>query len=126
MSDPIRRRAPLLPLLLLPALPLAAACGTTGGAGPTAASPYLDGSRTSFVVVGYSTSFAWPDMLQEMLDQHAGRAGVYHVLNATAGGAAVEIWLADPGSDDHERGWNMVGFPALHPLRERLLLGGLL
>ena len=29
----------------------------------------LDGREKSIVVVGYSTSYAWPDILQEMLDE---------------------------------------------------------
>ena len=63
----------------------------------------LNGRETSFVIVGYSTSYAWPDMLQEMLDEHAGGKRVYHVLNAVQGGAAVEIWNADPGTPNYER-----------------------
>jgi hypothetical protein len=53
----------------------------------------LDGSPKSFVVVGYSTSFIWPDMLQSMLDQHSGKTGVYHVLNGAVGGSPVVSWL---------------------------------
>lgn len=63
----------------------------------------LDGREKSFVIVGYSTSYAWPDMLQDMLDQHAGGERVYHVLNAVQGGAAVERWNADPGTQYYER-----------------------
>ncbi len=63
--------------------------------------PMLDGQTKSFVVVGYSTSFQWPDMLQFMLDQHVGKPGVYHVLNAAAGGAPVAFWTE--GSDHFER-----------------------
>ena len=70
---------------------------------PDEAPDWLNGQEKSIVVVGYSTSYAWPDMLQEMLDEHAGKPGVYHVLNAVAGGAAVEIWIAEPGTRDHER-----------------------
>ncbi|MCZ6598673.1 MAG: hypothetical protein O7B99_13625, partial [Planctomycetota bacterium] len=47
--------------------------------------PVLDGEAKSFVVVGYSTSYAWPGMLQDMLDEHSEHMGgerVYHVLNA--------------------------------------------
>lgn len=79
-------------LLAVSVLSLAAACQVAAPSTPT--SPWLDGQEKSLVVVGYSTSFAWPDMLQEMLDQHAGGERVYHVLNATQGGAPVDHWVA--------------------------------
>lgn len=64
----------------------------------------LDGEVKSILVNGYSTSFAWPDMLQKMLDEHAGgRERLYHVVNSTIGGAPVETWIAEPGTRDHER-----------------------
>ncbi|MCH7797964.1 MAG: DUF3179 domain-containing protein [Planctomycetes bacterium] len=71
--------------------------------GPRPARTLLDGSEKSFVVVGYSTSYAWPAMLQDMLDQHAGGERRYHVLNAVIGGAAVERWIGDPSSSDYAR-----------------------
>ena len=39
---------------------------------PADAPGWLNGQEQSIVVVGYSTSYAWPHMLQEMLDEHAG------------------------------------------------------
>jgi hypothetical protein len=63
--------------------------------------PTLDGDRKSLVVVGYSTSFLWPSMLQYMLDQHAGKVDVYHVLNAAVGGSPVVDWLE--GQDRYNR-----------------------
>ena len=63
----------------------------------------LDGKEKSFLIVGYSTSYAWPAMLQGMLDEHAGGKRVYHVLNAVAGGAAVEIWNAEKGTRNYAR-----------------------
>jgi hypothetical protein len=63
----------------------------------------LDGRAKSFVIVGYSTSYAWPAMLQDMLDEHAGGRRIYHVLNAVAGGAPVEHWVAEPGDRNFER-----------------------
>lgn len=62
----------------------------------------LDGREKSFVIVGYSTSYAWPDMLQEMLDEHSGGKRTYHVLNAVIGGSPVERWIAPQGSDTYE------------------------
>jgi len=87
------------------------ACGSSdpsGGAaevGRTAtaeAAPVLDGIEKSFVIVGYSTSYAWPAMLQEMLDEHAGGERKYHLLNAVIGGSPVGRWIADPASEDFQ------------------------
>lgn len=61
----------------------------------------LDGREKSMVVVGYSTSYAWPDMLQEMLDDHTGGRRTYHVLNAVVGGSPVESWLE--GAQTYDR-----------------------
>ena len=69
----------------------------------TEGSGLLDGQEKSFVIVGYSTSYAWPEMLQDMLDEHAGNHRVYHVLNAVAGGAPVEHWIAEPGDPNYKR-----------------------
>ena len=62
----------------------------------------LDGKEKTFLIVGYSTSYAWPDMLQDMLDQHTGGKHFYHVLNAVVGGSPVETWIAEPGSKDYK------------------------
>jgi len=61
----------------------------------------LDGEPKSLVIVGYSTSFIWPHMLQYMLDIHAGKEGVYHVINSAVGGSSVPLWLE--GSNRYER-----------------------
>lgn len=63
----------------------------------------LDGTEKSIVVVGYSTSYVWPFMLQDMLDEHAGGQRVYHVLNAVVGGAPVAHWAADYGTKEYDR-----------------------
>ncbi|MCG8608369.1 SGNH/GDSL hydrolase family protein [bacterium] len=63
----------------------------------------LDGNEKSFVIVGYSTSFAWPEMLQEMLDEHSDGQRKYHVLNAVVGGSPVETWIAHPDSQDYQK-----------------------
>jgi len=84
----------------------AAGAGATDAAGTDAAAtdpaPLLDGTVKSMVVVGYSTSYAWPDMLQEMLDEHSGGERVYHVLNAVIGGSPVGRWIASPDSEDYQ------------------------
>jgi hypothetical protein len=63
----------------------------------------LDGREKSLVIVGYSTSFAWPAMLQDLLDGHNGGQRIYHVLNATVGGAPVDHWTSDPGTENYVR-----------------------
>ncbi len=63
----------------------------------------LDGAEKSILVNGYSTSYAWPEMLQDMLDEHAGGQRTYHVVNSVIGGAPVETWIAEPGTRDHTR-----------------------
>lgn len=64
--------------------------------------PVLDASEKSMVVVGYSTSYVWPTMLQDMLDEHAGGDRVYHVLNAVIGGSPIGRWIAAPESEDYQ------------------------
>lgn len=54
------------------------------------------------MIVGYSTSYAWPAMLQEMLDEHSDGQRVYHVLNAVIGGSPVGRWIAAPDSADYD------------------------
>ncbi len=63
----------------------------------------LNGQEKSIVVVGYSTSYVWPSMLQDMLDDHAGGVRKYHVLNAVIGGAPVAHWSAEYGSKEYKR-----------------------
>lgn len=63
----------------------------------------LDGKKKTFVVVGYSTSFRWPGMLQKMLDEHAGEAGVYKVCNAAVSGSPVAKWLGMTNERDRQR-----------------------
>ena len=68
---------------------------------PTVRPVFLDGAEKSLVLVGYSTSYVWPQLLQDMLDEQAG-ARVYHVLNAVIGGSPVGRWIADPSSVDYQ------------------------
>ncbi len=82
-----------------------AGCTAAGGAAGEAGSevdPILDGVEKSIVLVGYSTSYAWPGMLQEMLDEHSGGTRVYHLLNAVIGGSPVGRWIASPESEDYQ------------------------
>lgn len=57
----------------------------------------LDGREQSFVVVGSSGNYVWPQMLQDMLDEHAG-GRLYHVNNASVSAAPVGIWIAEEGT----------------------------
>lgn len=43
---------------------------------------WLDGAEKTLLINGYSTSYAWPAMLQDMLDEHSGGSRVYHVASA--------------------------------------------
>jgi hypothetical protein len=63
----------------------------------------LDGKKKTFVVVGYSTSFQWPGVVQKMLDEHAGEAGVYKVCNAAVSGSPVAKWLGMTNERDRQR-----------------------
>ncbi len=67
------------------------------------AGPVLDGGPKSILVVGYSTSFQWPGVLQKMLDEHAGTQGAYTVLNASVGGSPVAKWLGMTRAEDREK-----------------------
>ena len=91
----MKRRGRLITLCAATAIALAAPTGLRAETNDV-----LDGETKSLVVVGYSTSFMWPDMLQVMLDQHGGE-GVYHVLNAAVGGSPVVSWTK--GSKPYER-----------------------
>lgn len=63
--------------------------------------PVLDGQEKSIVVIGYSTSFVWPTMLQDMLDAHAGER-MYHILNAAVSASPVQRWIAKPQSKGYQ------------------------
>ena len=84
---------------------VAVGCGSAEqGVKPATAAPasVLDGTEKSVVIVGYSTSYAWPEMLQDMLDEHAGDDRLYHVLNAVVGGSPVSRWIGDPTREDYD------------------------
>ena len=94
------------------ALPMAAAiaCASLGSGAATTRSTstgdhaeVLDGREKSLVIVGYSTSYVCPAMLQDLLDEHNGGKRIYHILNATVGGAPVDHWTSDPGTENYVR-----------------------
>ena len=106
-ARPAAFRSPLAVLMALALGAIAGCATTTNNTADADASadraPVLDGTEKSILVNGYSTSYAWPDMLQDMLDEHAGDRRVYHVVNSVIGGAPVESWIAEPGTRDHAR-----------------------
>ncbi len=81
----------------VPAAPATEATPPASAVRPT----LLDGNEKSMVLVGYSTSYVWPQLVQDMLDEHAG-GRTYHVLNAAIGGSPVGRWIADPSSEDYQ------------------------
>ncbi len=86
--------------LLLALSPLVAGCHVrpeslvpAGVSSPTdPSSEYLRGEPGSFVVLGDSNSFVWPTLLQELLDSHAGKRGVYRVLNGAVLADGIGAW----------------------------------
>jgi len=69
---------------------------------PSVDDPILDGEEKSIVIVGYSTSYAWPVMLQDMLDEHASGDRTYHLVNAVIGGSPVNRWIDEPGTQNYD------------------------
>ncbi|RMH16400.1 MAG: hypothetical protein D6696_18240 [Acidobacteria bacterium] len=65
----------------------------------------FDGEEKTFVFVGYSTSYRWPNILELMMNRPFEDQIVYHVMNAAAGGAPVGTWIAEPGTRDYERSY---------------------
>ncbi len=54
----------------------------------------FDGKEKTFVFVGYSTSYRWPNILEHKLNRPFENEIVYHVMNAASGGAPVGTWIA--------------------------------
>jgi hypothetical protein len=62
-------------------------------------SEYLRGDPAAFVVLGDTTSFVWPAMLQELLDAHAAKRGLYRVHNGATPAQGIGAWkeTREPG-----------------------------
>src|SRR5262245_38247990 len=98
----------MTPRSLLVLLPLAAGCHARpesllpGGTGAHVDphSEYLRGRAESFVVLGDAESFVWPALLQDLLDAHAGKTGLYRVLNGAAPADGIGAWTSvrEPGA----------------------------
>lgn len=63
-------------------------------------SEFLRGAPASFVVLGDATSFAWPTLLQEMLDAHAQQHGLYRVRNGAVEDGEIGAWTWKSESAD--------------------------
>jgi hypothetical protein len=91
-------------LALLPVLPVVAACHvrpeslvpTSARAQAAQRSEALLGRPESFLVLGDSTAFVWPTLLQELLDAHAEERGLYRVLNGAAPADGIGAWTSAP------------------------------
>lgn len=83
----------------------------------------LDGTPRTFVVTGYSTSLspspdtAWPALLQNMLDQHAGGPGTYYIYNEARGSTPLADWLGICEQENYLIGGVIEQYvdPATHP-----------
>lgn len=79
----------------------------------------FDGQEKTFVFVGYSTSYRWPNILEMMINRQFDDQIVYHVMNAAAGGAPVGTWIAEPGTRDYRRSYERMLIDWFLPLPNR-------
>ena len=70
-----------------------------------AAGKLFDGDEKTFVFVGYSTSYRWPNILEHKINRQFEDAIVNHVMNAASGGAPVGTWVAPEESVDWQRSY---------------------
>ena len=70
-----------------------------------AAGKLFDGNEKTFVFVGYSTSYRWPNILEHKINRRNEDAIVYHLMNAASGGAPVGTWIAAEDSQDWQRSY---------------------
>jgi len=70
-----------------------------------AAGKLFDGEEKTFVFVGYSTSYRWPNILEHKINRQFENAIVYQVMNAASGGAPVGTWVAAEESVDWQRSY---------------------
>lgn len=79
----------------------------------------FDGREKTFVFVGYSTSYRWPNILEHKMNREYDDKIVYHLVNAAAGGAPVGTWIAEPGTRDYERSYLRMLMDWFLPLENR-------
>ncbi|MDP1569313.1 MAG: hypothetical protein Q8L86_04855 [Vicinamibacterales bacterium] len=108
---------------------LVLAAGCTGPAKPPAAAAapgrdasggrLFDGQEKTFVFVGYSTSYRWPNILELMMNRQFDDQINYHMMNAAEGGAPVGTWIAEPGTRDYQRSYERMLRDWFLPLASR-------
>lgn len=89
-----------------------------------AASKLFDGKEKTFVFVGYSTSYRWPNILEHKINRSFENEIVYHVMNAASGGAPVGTWIAAEDSEDWQRSYGRMLRDWFLPLDSRPNLEG--
>jgi hypothetical protein len=72
----------------------------------------LDGAPRTLVVNGYSTSFHWPDLLQQELDAYFGGQRVIEVVKAVKAGTPIAKWI-DVQTGVRQQCWFDILQPAL-------------
>ncbi len=100
------------PWLLL--VPIALFAETSSASGKL-----FDGEEKTFVFVGYSTSYRWPNVLELKMNRQFDDEIVYHLMNAAAGGAPVGTWIADPSTEDWQRSYGRMLLDWFLPLPSR-------
>ena len=65
----------------------------------------FDGDEKTFVFIGYSTSYRWPNLLEHKINESGDEEIVYHIMNAASGGAPVGTWVADEDTEDWQRSY---------------------
>ena len=79
----------------------------------------FDGEEKTFVFVGYSTSYRWPNILEHTINEPFDDAIVYHVMNAASGGAPVGTWVAAKDTEDWQRSYGRMLNDWFLPLEQR-------
>lgn len=102
----VQRRIALAGIMTVLVAVLAVQAGGLGGRsqGPTK-HQLFDGKEKTFVFVGYSTSYRWPNILELMMNRSSEDQILYHFMNAASGGAPVGTWIAEPGTRDWKRSY---------------------
>lgn len=98
---------------------LGLAAGSVSGEASEPAGRLFDGEEKTFVFVGYSTSYRWPNILESMMNRGIEDQIVYHMMNAASGGAPVGTWIAEPGTRDYQRSYERMLKDWFLPLEQR-------
>ena len=118
------RRLSLLPCSFAILAFVSLATLPVGGESATPEGLLFDGDEKTFVFVGYSTSYRWPNILESMMNRASDHQIVYHLMNAAAGGAPVGTWVAEPGTRDYQRSYERMLKDWFLPLDQRADMEG--